>query len=185
MKRLSLLILTTVLGTGVFAQKIVPQIKTNSVVNYTFTQNGQDMPMVLTFNGVGNPTKIDWSIDGIGSGSYEMSAKALQSGKGEKPTAPEPDVLTKLPDYQTVACISKDAYNDLIKNQEFSFDELKFAVKPDDQVIKVNDKPLDVIHVVATNGKGEMWILNNPNFPLICKTKDNAQGMDISLVSIQ
>jgi uncharacterized membrane protein YfbV (UPF0208 family) len=186
MKKLPLFILAMVLGTAAFAQKFVPQIKNNSIINYTFTLNGQDAPMVLTFNSLGNPTKIDWNIDGYGSGSYEMSAKALQSGKGFKPAPPDPDVLTKLPDYQTIACISKDAFNDLIKNQTFNYDDLKFSVaKNDTQTIKLNDKELDVIHVAATNGKGEMWILNNPDFPLICKTKDNAQGMDLNLLSIQ
>lgn len=185
MKRLTMMILTLVLGTTVYAQKYVPQIKGNSIINYTLSQNGQDAPMVLTFTGFGNPTKIDWNIDGYGSGSYEMSAKALQSGKGLRPNAPDQDVLTKLPDYQTVACISKDAYTDMINKQEFSFDDLKYSVKADDAVIKANDQQLDVIHVVATNGKGEMWILKNPDFPLICKTKDNAHGMDVSLISIE
>jgi hypothetical protein len=185
MKRLNLLILSLVLGTSVFAQKVVPKIKGNSVINYTLSQNGQDAPMVLTFTGIGDPTKIDWSIDGYGSGSYEMSAKALQSGKGTLPKTPDVDVLTKLPDYQTVACISKDAYNDMISKQEFNFDDLKYAVKTDDQIIKMNDKQLDVIHAIATNGKGEIWILKNPDFPLICKTKDNAHGLDLSLISIQ
>lgn len=185
MKKLTLILFTLILGTVVYAQKFVPKVKGNSVINYTLTQNGQDAPMVLTFTGLGNPTKIDWNIDGYGSGSYEMSAKALQSGKGLRPNAPDQDVLTKLPDYQTVACISKDAYNDMLQNQAFSFDDLKYAVKADDSSFKMKDKDLDVIHVVATNGKGEMWILKNPDFPLICKTKDNAHGMDLTLVSVQ
>jgi hypothetical protein len=185
MNRLTLLILAVVLGTSAFAQKVVPKIKGNSVINYTLSQNGQDAPMVLTFTGIGNPTKIDWNIDGYGSGSYEMSAKALQSGKGTLPKTPDPDVLTKLPDYQTVACISKDAYNDLVTKQEFNFDDLKYSVKADDSTINIKGKDLDVIHAVATNGKGEIWVLKNPDFPLICKTKDNAHGIDLSLVSIQ
>jgi hypothetical protein len=185
MKRLTLILLAMVLGTAVYAQKYVPKIKGNSIINYTLSQNGQDAPMVLTFSSLGSPTKIDWNIDGYGSGSYEMSAKALQSGKGLRPTEPDVDVLTKLPDYQTVACISKDAYNDMIKNQQLNFDDLKYAVKNDSPTFKLKDKDLDVIHIVATNGKGEMWILNNPDFPLICKTKDNAHGMDLNLVSIE
>lgn len=185
MKQLNFIIIALLLGTTAFAQKMVPKIKSNSVINYTLTQNGQDAPMVLTFTSMGDPIKIDWNIDGYGSGTYEMSAKALQSGKGTLQKTPDADALTKLPDYQTIVCISKDAYNDMLKTQSFSFDELKFSVKPDAQTITVNGKELDVIHAVATNGKGEMWVLNNPDFPLICKTKDNAHGLDISLVNIQ
>ncbi|EHQ29576.1 hypothetical protein Mucpa_5504 [Mucilaginibacter paludis DSM 18603] len=179
--------LLLVLGTAVFAQKkLNPKIKANSVINYTLTQNGQDAPLVLTFNSLGNPTKFDWNIDGYGSGTFEMTAKALQSGKGTKTNTREPDVITKLPDYQTFACISKDAYNDMLKNQTFEYDGLKYKVALNDSLgFRLKDRDWDVTRVVAVNGKGEIWILNNPDFPLICKTKDNAQGMDLSLISVQ
>ncbi len=186
MKKFSLIILAFVLGTTVYAQGIVPKIKGNSVISYTYTMDGQDMPLTLTFNSLGNPIKIDWNIDGIGSGNYEMSPDALANGKGVNILAAEPDQLTKLPSYQTVACISKAAYNDMVKTQTFEFNDLKFSATKDDAgTVKINNKTLDVYHAVATNGKGEMWILNNPDFPLVCKTVDNAQGADISLVSIK
>jgi hypothetical protein len=38
-----------------------------------------------------------------------------------------------------------------------------------------------VLHAVATNGKTELWILNNPDFPLICKTKNGTAGVDLTL----
>ena len=186
MKKLFLIIFTLVLCAGVFAQSYVPKIQANSVISYNYTLNGQDLPLTLTFNNLAGPIAIDWSIDGIGSGNYEMSAKALSSGRGISLLAPEPDQLTKLPDYKTVACISQSAFNDMVKNNEFEFDDLKFTAKKDDSgTIKVNNKALDVYHAVATNGKGEMWILNNPDFPLVCKTKDNAQGVDISITGIK
>ncbi len=186
MKKLNLMILALVLGTTAFAQKYVPRIKGNSVINYAYTHDGQTLPMTLTFNSLGDPTKMDWSIDGYGTGSYEMSAKALQSGKGVSFDAPEPDVLTKLPDYKTVACISKNAFNDLVKNQAFEYDDIKYSVTATDTAsIKLNNRPLDVFHAVATNGKGEIWVLNNPAFPLICRTKNNADGTDLNLISVK
>jgi hypothetical protein len=185
MKKLLLMIFAIVLGTSAFAQKFVPKIKGNSVINYIYTHDGQSAPMTLTFNSLGNPTKMDWNIDGYGSGSYEMSAKALESGKGMSASAPDPDVLTKLPDYQTVACISKAAFNNMVKNQAFEYDDLKYSVTAADTTnIQVNNKPVDVYHAVATNGKGEIWVLNNPDFPLICRTKNSADGTDLNLVSV-
>jgi hypothetical protein len=74
----------------------------------------------------------------------------------------------------------------MVKNLSFEFDDLKFTVTKDNTgAVKMGDKTLDVYHAVATNGKGEMWILNNPDFPLVCKTKDNAHGADMLLVSIK
>lgn len=186
MKKLVLIITAVVLGATAFAQRIVPQIKANSVINYIYTSDGQSLPMTLTFTGLGNPTKMDWSIDGYGQGSYEMSAKALQEGKGIDFKAPEQDVVTKLPDYKTVACISKNAFSNLIKTKGFEYNDIKYAVAAADTAnIKLNNQQLDVIHAVATNGKGEIWVLNNPDFPLICRTKNNADGTDLNLVSIQ
>ena len=185
MKKLSLVILAFILCTAVYAQNYVPKIKGNSIISYTYTLEGQDLPMTLTFNSLGDPIKVDWNIDGIGSGNYEMSAEALATGKGMVNTTPAPDQLTKLPKYQTIACISKEAYNNMVKSNGFEFNDLKFSVTKDTTgAIKLNNRTLDVYHAVATNGKGEMWILNNPDYPLICKTKDNA-GADLSLVSIK
>ncbi len=185
MKKLLLILITTVLGTSLFAQKIVPAITGNSVLNYTTSQNGQDIPLVLTITNFGDPIKMDWNMDGIGSGSYEMSAKSLQSGKSTPASTPAADELTRLASYQTFACISKDAFNSMIKNNTFEYDDLKFSVKADAAPFTVDNKQLDVIHAIATNGKGELWILNNAGFPLICKSKDSAHGMDLTLVSIQ
>lgn len=173
------------LSTALFAQKTVPKIRGNSVINYTLTQNGQDLPLVLTISSIGDPIKMDWNIDGYGTGFFEIPAKALQSGKGTLENLPAPDQLTRLPSYRTFACISKEAFNNMIKNQTFEYDDLNFAVKADTEAFIINNKQLDVIHAVATNGKGELWILNNPDFPLICKSKDSAHSMDLNLVSIQ
>jgi hypothetical protein len=186
MKKLTLLIFAFVLGTSAFAQGLVPKIKENAIISYTYTLEGQDLAMTLTFSSLADPIKIDWSIDGVGSGNYEMSPKALEDGKGMIAKAPEPDQLTKLPSYQTIACISKTAYNDMVKNQSFEYNDLKYSVtKDNDATVKLDNKALDLYHAVATNGKGEMWILNNPDFPLVCKTKDSAQGADLMLVSIK
>jgi hypothetical protein len=38
---------------------------------------------------------------------------------------------------------------------------------------------------VAVDGKSELWILNNADFPLICKSKNTAYGLDLNLVNIQ
>ncbi len=186
MKKLFVMIFALVLCTMAFAQGIVPKIKENAVISYTYTLDGQDLPMTLTVSSLANPIKIDWSIDGVGTGNYEMSAKALDGGNSIMLKAPQPDQLTRLPGYQTIACISKAAYNDMIKNNAFEYSDLKYSVTKDNSgAVKLGGQTLDVYHAVATNGKGEMWILNNPDFPLVCKTKDSAQGADLMLVSIK
>lgn len=186
MKKSLFLLLFVIPGIVTQAQKLVPKIKNNTVISYTVTQNGQDAPLVLTINNLKSPLKMQWDINGYGTGFYEMPDKSLESGKSLSSSFPDPDVLTRLASYQTVACISKAAYTDMIKNQEFNYDDLKFSVvKSDTTGFSIDNHQLDVTHAVATNGKGEMWILNNPDFPLVCKTKDSTQGVDYNLVSIK
>jgi hypothetical protein len=49
----------------------------------------------------------------------------------------------------------------------------------------MGDQQLDVLHAVARDETTEMWILNNPAFPLICKLKGNPLGFDFIVNSIK
>ena len=61
----------------------------------------------------------------------------------------------------------------------------KFDAKPDTLKYKINDKEADVIHAATANGKVHIWILNNPDFPLICRLTGNPGGIDFDLLSIK
>ena len=170
-----------------FAQKYVPQIKNGTVINYSAHSRafGQDIPLTLTLTSITAPVQMKYSIPQLGTGTFEMSEKAIASGKKIALREPQMDGVTKLKDDETLAVLSKNTFNDLTTNKTFELNGQTFKVTEDTSAYKINDKEADVFYATTANGKTKMWILNNPDFPLICKLEGGPQGIDLALSSIQ
>ena len=50
--------------------------------------------------------------------------------------------------------------------------------------IVIEGKSVDALHVIAQIDEAEMWIVKNPEFPLICKLTKNPLGINWTLVKI-
>jgi len=182
MKNIYGFILALLVCNAARAQKFVPQIKAGTEMDYTVSLGGQKVGFALTVSSMGDSLKMKWEVADYGSGNYLMGAKSLQSGKGMYLQSPQPDQNVKLAETETIAFISKNSFNDMTQKQTMEFGDLKYVLdKADKAPIRVADQDLDVLHMVATNGKTELWILNNPDFPLICKTKNGSYGVDLTL----
>ena len=146
---------------------------------------GSHATVTLIITSLGDPIKIKWGIAFVGGGSFEMSAKAMQSATKLIAEEPESDEVTKIDDDKTLVVLSKETFSSLINNKTFKLNGYTFNVTADTVPFKINDKDADVFHAVSTRGHRELWILNNPNFPLICKAQSVTGGIDFSLTAIQ
>jgi hypothetical protein len=187
MKKLFTLIPCILLSITVWAQKYVPQVKAGTVLNYTaYARNfGQTLPAVLTISQMEAPLQIKWTISGLGSGIFQISAKAIQSGTKMALKEPGMDPVTKLKDNETLAFISKDTFNALVTTKAFELNGQKFTVTDNAPAYQLDGKDTDTFYAVTANGKTKLWILNNPDFPLICKIEGAPQGIDMTLNSVQ
>ena len=178
-----LLFLTTFSYTA-SAQKYIPAIKAGTVLNYAIQLKnlGQNLDLTLTFASLDDPLKIKWSVIGFGDGTFEVPAASLESAAKVVLSPPDPGSTTKIPKDQSIMFISKAVFKDMITNKAFEINGQKFTVVPDTNVYKINDKETDIIH--ATAGKMELWILNNPDFPIICQAKGVTRGIDFYLTSV-
>jgi len=169
------------------AQKYVPKLGNGSVINYNVeaTAVGQKIQLMLTVTSVTDPVTLGWSIPGLGTGSFQMTATGFASGTKMKLREPG-DGVTKLKDDETILVLSKSTFADLTKTQGFVLNGGKFTVKTDPPPAPylINDKEADVIHAVSANGKVDIWVLNNPDFPLICKLTGFG-GFDFDLATIK
>jgi len=170
-----------------FAQKFVPQIGIGTKLNYHIvaTTSGQEIPLTLSIISLNDPMKLKWDLPGLGTGSFLIPLKALESGTKMRLEEPSPDQSTLFKDNETIMFISKNSFSDLTKNQTFTLNKIIFIVKPSDTPFQINDKEADVIHAATANGKVEIWILNNPNFPVICKLTGNPAGIDFDLKTVK
>ena len=187
MKTISILFAFVAVSLNALAQKYVPQIKTGTVLNYTAYARAFDktLPAVLTISEINAPMRIKWLINGLGTGTYEISAKAIQSGTKMALREPGFEEVTKLKDSETLAFLSKDTFTALISNKAFELNGQKFTVTEGAPSYMIDGKEADTFYAVTANGKTKIWILNNPDFPLICKIEGAPQGIDLALNSVQ
>ncbi|WP_299515006.1 hypothetical protein [Mucilaginibacter sp.] len=188
MKKIMLAPLFILLTTAVFAQKYIPIIKPGTVMSYTaYLRNlGQHVPITLTIKSIGDPTNVQWNVDGLGTGIFSISAKAQDSGTKLAVRTPNADNVTKLKDDETFVTVSKTTYTSMIKNEPFELNGIKFTVDTNDTTVyKINNKIAPVLHAISANKKSELWVLNNPDFPLLCGELSIAKGIDLTLLAIK
>ncbi len=187
MQKITLFVALILVGLTTKAQKIVPQITTGTVLNYTAFARafGQTLPAILTISDMNAPLRMKWSIGGLGTGTFEISAKAIQSADRMALREPGFEEVTKLKDNETIAFLSKDTFNALVTNKAFELNGQKFTVIPDAPAFVLETKELDSFYAETENKKTKIWVLNDPAFPLIVKLEGAKQGIDLVLNSIK
>lgn len=171
MKKIIFTLIAFVFSVALYAQKTLPEIKTGTVLNCSAYVQGQEFPLLLTLKSIAGPVSFAWAVDGYGEGTFEMTAKSLESGSKFHVTTQPALGATKLADDETFGIISKSAYKALIDKKVFAYNGINFKIQtPDSKPMKLNGKEADATHVISEDGKMELWILNNATFPLILQS---------------
>jgi hypothetical protein len=187
MKKISLSVILFIITASTFAQKYIPIIKKGSVLNFSVNLKniGQSIDLDVTIVGLDDPIKMHWNVPGYGGGEFEMLAKALQSAKRTVLSPPTPGAITKLKEDETLMVLSKALYSDATTTKAFELNNIKFTVIKDTAVYKINNKATDIFHAVSEDKKSELWVLNSPDYPIICQAKNITRGIDYYLTSIK
>ena len=175
MKKLACLMIAALLSSALYAQKYVPQIKEGTQINYSATVKalGQTAALTLTIQSLSDPLRMKWVVPQLGTGTFEISAKALESGNKMAIKEPAMSEVTRLKDNETLAVLSKTTFNNLSANKKFELNGQTYVVMddPNTQPYLINNKEADVIYASTANGKNKIWVLNNPDFPLVVRTQ--------------
>lgn len=170
MKKIFLSLLCLGLTLSLFAQKVLPEIKDGTKMNAVVYAQGQELPLGLSVKATKNAVTLAWSVEGYGDGEFLMSEKGLESGTALFLTQPGLGT-TKLSDSETYGLISKTAFKSLVDTKGFTYNGIKFKAKTTGaKPMNIGGKEVDVTHIASEDGKIELWILNNPNFPFILQT---------------
>lgn len=112
-------------------------------------------------------------------GSYRMTPAAVENGNSLSFRMPEDGNNLTLPDNETFAMISRKAFRELTEKGEFEYDGVKYEISGDPTPMDgVSERDAEgnwtrlVIPVTDSEG-GQLWILNNPELPIIVMMKDN------------
>lgn len=190
MKRSFFLSFFFLLAIAVSAQdKINPVIQKGTRLNYiAHTGDGQDIPFTITVDSATTDfVKLNWSIEGLGSGGWIMKKNSLEKavlGFWDQPAAGS-DV--ELPDDKIVLLFSKAQWGSANADKKADFDNMHFTVKQptDQQVLKIKGKAVDAIMLENENASTRLWILNNPAYPVMLKISGNPIGTDFDVQSVE
>lgn len=169
------------------AQILQPEIKPGTTFFYTFDLHGQHAAFDVTVKSFTDTLKLNWKIRNLATGNYAVTPAAWQHANQLNFAQPEPFKTVKLNDQQTFMMISKAAYQNLISKKQYTYDHTIYVLKNDlkENPLQLGTQTLDVLHVVAQNETTEIWILNNPDFPIICRIKGNLLGINVDLNAIK
>jgi len=184
MKKILFAALISFISLAGFAQKAMPTLKVGSVAKAQLTFSGRDIDCTVTLKSIGDVINIDWDVVATG-GTFAMKAKGLESGTKFFSGQPTPDDVTNLTDAETFMCISKTAYQSLVKSKSFVYGGLTYTVKDMPDGFKLDGQAVDATYVATADGKTSIWVLNNPDYPMALAFKGNPTGADYTILSIK
>ena len=166
------------------AQNYIPIIENNTDLNYICKLHGQTRTLTLTTKIVSDTLVFKLETRGVKSSIVQLP-EAIESGTELSYNQGEySDVLILKPS-ETFFLISKSAYKNLVEKNQFVYNNTTYVVdNTKEEKVIINGQELATWHVVAEIDETEIWILKNPNFPLLCKMTKNPLGINFTLTEI-
>ena len=185
MKNILLMILFSIVYQKTAAQNYIPEIKKNTVLNYVCKLHGQTRTLSLTAQTVNEGLAFKLETRGVKS-TIVMLPEAVKNGTELSFNQGENAPIINLKPTETFFMISQSAYQDLVKNGSFIYNSTTYVLdkKEDQEAFSIDGKTVDAFHVIAQIDETEMWIVKNPEFPLICKIIKNPLGINFTLVKV-
>jgi hypothetical protein len=167
------------------SQNSIPLIKDNTTLNYICKLHGQTRSLALTKQIFSDTLVFHLDTRGVKS-TIKIMPEAFKSGTELSFNQGENAPVLILKSTETFFIISKSAYQDLLKNNQFVYNETTYVLDKSEESnpVIIDGILLSTLHVVAQIDNTEMWILQNPDFPLICKVTENPLGINFTLTEI-
>jgi hypothetical protein len=167
------------------AQNNVPSIENNTTLHYICKLHGQTRTLTLTTEMTSDTLVLNLETRGVKS-SIRTMPEAVKSGTELSFNQGENASILILKPTETFFMISQSAYQDLLKNDQFVYNNTTYVLdkREEKNPVIIDGKALSTLHVVAQIDNTEMWILQNPDFPLLCKVAKNPLGINFTLTDI-
>ena len=150
---------------------------------FVFKLHGQTRKYQFTFSQSNDTLYLHWGIERTTrwqSGSYAMPQEALKTAAGLSFLQPEDGRHICLPAQETFALLSATAYQELKSQKEFHYNQTEYRLA--DTKSQAMGYPL--LHVNDSVDGCEMWIMDNPDFPLIWEIQNNPLGINWKAVPV-
>lgn len=167
------------------SQNYIPTIKNNTELHYICKLHGQTRTLQLTAETADNELAFKLETRGVKS-KIVMLPEAVKNGNALSFNQGEYAPVLNLKPTETFFMISRSAYQDLVKNNSFVYNNTTYVLdkNEDKNGVSIGGKLIDALHVIAQIDETEMWIIKNPEYPLICKIIKNPLGINFTLVKV-
>ncbi|KAF2336623.1 hypothetical protein [Flavobacterium ginsenosidimutans] len=181
---LLMIIFCTVYQKGT-AQNYIPTLKNNTQLHYVCKLHGQTRTLQLTTETSKEELAFKLETKGVKS-KIVMLSEAVKNGNALSFNQGEYAPVLNLKPNETFFMISQSAYQNLVKNNSFVYNNTTYILdkNEDKNGVLIDGKSIDALHVKAQIDETEMWIVKNPEFPLICKIIKNPLGINPTLVKV-
>ncbi|WP_286971698.1 hypothetical protein [Flavobacterium sp. UBA4854] len=185
MKNIFLVILFCALYQTTIAQNYIPTLKNNTQLHYVCKLHGQTRTLQLTAETSNNGLAFKLETRGVNS-KIVMFPEAVKNGNALSFNQGEYAPILNLKPTETFFMISQSAYQDLVQNKSFVYNNTTYVLdkSEDKNGVSIDGKIIETLHVKAQIDETEMWIVKNPEFPLICKIIKNPLGINPTLVKV-
>ena len=165
------------------AQHYIPTIKNNTQLHYVCKLHGQTRTLSLIADLTNDGVTFKLETRGVKS-SIVTPKEGLKNGNALSYNQGEFAPVLNLKPTETFFMISKAAYQDLVKNNKFIYNNTTYVLdhNTDKNSVEIEGKSVDALHVIAQIDETEMWIIKNPEYPLICKIAKNPLGINFTLI---
>ncbi|MCP2029856.1 hypothetical protein L1276_005050 [Flavobacterium sp. HSC-32F16] len=159
-------------------------IKNNTELQYSCKLHGQTRALSLIAKIAKDTLTFKLETRGVKS-NIVILPEALKNGNALSYNQGEFAPVLNLKPTETFFMISQAAYEDLLNNNQFIYNNTTYVLdEKDAKKNQIEGKSLDTFHVKAQIDQTEMWIVKNPEFPLVCKMTKNPLGIDFTLIKI-
>lgn len=185
MKNIIIVIIFCITYQLCLAQNDMPIIKNNTDLNYICKLHGQTRTLTLTTQIISDTLVFNLDTRGVKS-SIKIMPEAVENGTELSYNQGEYSPVINLKSTETFFIISKSAYQDLLKKGQFIYNNTTYVLDGNEEKspVVIDGKVISTWHVVAQIDETEIWILKNPEFPLLCKMTNNPLGINFTLTEI-
>lgn len=163
-----------------------PAIGVETTFNYTLFLHGQQRRLNITIKNGRGALVLEWESSPY-QGSFCLSNKAVQYADRMYFKQPTPFTQIQTAENETLFCfISQNAYAVLKEKSHFKYNETVYREieEVDREFLLQKNQSLPVLHVIDEIDDSEMWILDDPLFPIVCEMRHNPRGVDFKLNAI-
>lgn len=167
------------------AQNIIPTLKNNTELHYACKLHGQTRALSLIADLEKDGIIFKLETRGVKS-SIVTTKEGLKNGNALSYNQGEFSPILNLKPTETFFMISQSAYQELLKNKKFVYNNTIYDLVANDSqtVVVLDGKLIEAFHIKAQIDETELWIVKNPEFPLICKVIKNPLGINWTLVKV-